>query len=138
MRGAIWATCEGWSDWRFETSGSLWSLMRYPERTLFSLPLLNDQGVTLTLADHISAVASSREFFSRSAVSAEMNALNIDHWHSTSREIGSLVESPLRTHCGALHGARVRLHSSPSRSRFILDVLIALPYLLRAPKPPSQ
>ena len=60
--GAIWATCEGWSDWRFETSGSLWSLMRYPERTLFSLPLLNDQGVTLTLADHISAVASSREF----------------------------------------------------------------------------
>ena len=60
--GKVWAICEGWSDWRFETSGTLWSLMRYPERALFSQPMLSSAGITLTLAEGISGAASSREF----------------------------------------------------------------------------
>ena len=60
--GKVWATFKGWSDWRFETSGRLWSLMRYPESNLFAHRLLCAQGVTMTLSDSISAVASSREF----------------------------------------------------------------------------
>jgi phosphopantetheinyl transferase (holo-ACP synthase) len=58
----VWAVFTGWSDWRFETSGQLWSLMRYPERTLFAHTLMNGKGVTLTLAERISTAASSREF----------------------------------------------------------------------------
>jgi 4'-phosphopantetheinyl transferase EntD len=67
---------KGWRDWRFETSGALWSLMRYPERSLYASPLtlpselsealeregLPPSALSLTLAEGVSASASSREF----------------------------------------------------------------------------
>ncbi|MEE2644452.1 MAG: beta-ketoacyl synthase N-terminal-like domain-containing protein [Myxococcota bacterium] len=65
--GRLWATIEGWRDWRFETNERLWALMRYPERNLYSEVLTppwgppREQG-SLTLAEGVSAVASSREF----------------------------------------------------------------------------
>ena len=37
-RGRVWATFEGWRDWRFETSGALWGLMRYPSVTCIVTP----------------------------------------------------------------------------------------------------
>ncbi len=60
--GQVWARFSGWSDWRFETSGQLWSLMRYPEHNLYALPILSHQGISITLAKGISSAASSREF----------------------------------------------------------------------------
>ena len=38
--GQVWATFVGWRDWRFETSGTLWGLMRYPEHNLYSAALV--------------------------------------------------------------------------------------------------
>lgn len=58
----VWATLEGWRDWRFETSGSLWALMRYPERQLYCQPLYSHQEWALSLATGVSGAASSREF----------------------------------------------------------------------------
>ncbi len=60
--GRVWATLRGWRDWRFETSGALWDLMRYPERALYARPLVSSPDLTLTLAEGVSAAASSREF----------------------------------------------------------------------------
>jgi acyl transferase domain-containing protein/phosphopantetheinyl transferase len=31
----VWATIEGWDDWRFETDAKLWPIMQYPERHLY-------------------------------------------------------------------------------------------------------
>jgi phosphopantetheinyl transferase (holo-ACP synthase) len=74
--GHLWAMIKGWRDWRFETSGALWSLMRYPERSLYASPLalppalserlarggVPSSALSLTLAEGVSASASSREF----------------------------------------------------------------------------
>lgn len=60
--GRVWASFVGWRDWRFETSGSLWGLMRYPEHNLYCEPLINTPQLTLTLAEGIASAASSREF----------------------------------------------------------------------------
>lgn len=61
-QGQVWARCEAWRDWRFETSGRLWSLMRYPEQSLYSSILTQKGQVVISLAEGISAAASSREF----------------------------------------------------------------------------
>ena len=64
----LWATIRGWRDWRFETSGALWGLMQYPERSLYAQPCAPAQQspemseVSVVLARGVSAVASSREF----------------------------------------------------------------------------
>jgi len=66
--GRVWALIRGWKDWRFETSGALWGLMQYPERSLFARPLsppqrsTAEEGLSFTLAEGVSASASSREF----------------------------------------------------------------------------
>ena len=61
-KGQVWASFKGWSDWRFETSGQLWSLMRYPEHNLYALPILSHGDTAIVLAEGISQAASSREF----------------------------------------------------------------------------
>ena len=60
--GQVWASFKGWSDWRFETSGQLWSLMRYPEHNLYASPVMSHGDLAITLAEGISQAASSREF----------------------------------------------------------------------------
>ncbi|MBM4290291.1 MAG: 4'-phosphopantetheinyl transferase superfamily protein, partial [Deltaproteobacteria bacterium] len=73
--GRVWATLAGWRDWRFETSGALWDLMRYPERALYARPLVHTPALTLTLAEGVSAAASSREFLvGRCLTGAERDA----------------------------------------------------------------
>ena len=62
QRTGLGCEFKGWSDWRFETSGQLWSLMRYPEHNLYALPILSHGDTAIVLTEGISQAASSREF----------------------------------------------------------------------------
>jgi acyl transferase domain-containing protein len=66
LDGQVWATIEGWRDWRFETPPRLWHLMKTPEETLYGDLLftqtLKPLGIHLIWTEGVSPVASSREF----------------------------------------------------------------------------
>lgn len=64
--GRVWATIDGWEDWRFETDDRLWPIMRYPERHLYG-DILED-GVCVVRSSKRSA--GSTDYLSRRFLSA--------------------------------------------------------------------